>query len=293
VLITPAARHSAVFEGLVNVLQITPCLFPVALAYAVLRHRVLDIGFALNRTLLYAIMTTLVVGVVSLLDWGVSRIFAEQRWALALEGFITVGFGFTLNWLHAHTEQLLDRVIFRKRHVAERRIEYRIDAMRFAQTTAAVDEAVALDACSILELRSGAAFTKIASAGVFRRTLSTGWEPQTAETIDSDALLVRTLRSLEHPIFLDEVALQPPRFPEGHERPVLAVPIVAQHELIGFALYGNRDDGASPDPEEVALLARLATAAGNAYGAVEARQWRARAEELETLRATPSALPSA
>jgi hypothetical protein len=63
---------------------------------------------------------------------------------------------------------------------------------------------------------------------------------------------------------------------------------VTQHELTGFALYGNRADGASPDPEEVSLLARLAAAAGNAYGAVEARHWRERAAELEAY-ATPQA----
>lgn len=292
ILITPAARDSAAFQPLANAAQITPCLFPVALAYAVLRHRVLDIGFALNRTMLYATMTTLVVGVVSMLDWGVSRMFAEQRWALALEGFITVGFGFTLNWLHARTEQILDRVIFRKRHIAERRIEYRIDALSFAETSASIDEALALDACTILELHSGAVFSKLANAGVFRRTLATRWEPGTAESIDGDALLVRTLRSLERPIFLDEVAVEPPHFPEGAARPTLAVPIVAQHELIGFTLYGNRADGASPDPEEVALLARLSLAAGNAYGAVEARQWRARAAELEDRRAIASPVPA-
>lgn len=280
-LVNRATRGSSSLALLTNVLQLAPCLFPIALAYAVLRHRVLDIGFALNRTMLYATMTTIVVGVVSLLDWGVSRAFAEQRWALAIEGFVTVGFGFTLNWLHGRTERLLDRVVFRKRHVAEKRIEYRIDALGFASSTGAVDEALGIDACRILELRSGAVFTRVAESPLFRRALSTGWEDGTAQNIDSDALLVRTLRSLERPTFLDEVAVEPEAFPLGEARPVLAVPIVAQHELVGFALYGNRADGASPDPEEVMLLARLAAAAGNAYGAVEARQWRARAAELE------------
>jgi hypothetical protein len=37
----------------------------------------------------------------------------------------------------------------------------------------------------------------------------------------------------------------PAGFPDGPERPVLAIPIVAQHELLGFAIYGARRDGAS------------------------------------------------
>ena len=50
---------------------------------------------------------------------------------------------------------------------------------------------------------------------------------------------------------------------------------------IAVALYGSHTDGASPDPEEVSLLARLTASAANAYGAVEARQWRERANALE------------
>ncbi len=289
VLVIPTVRDAPSFPVVANVLQLASCVFPIALAYAVLRHRVLDIGFALNRTMLYAIMTTLVVGVVSLLDWGVSRVFAEQRWALAVEGFVTIGFGLTLNWVHARTERLLDRIVFRKRHVAEKRIQYRIEALGFAESSSAVDEALAVDACKILELRSGAVFERVTADGLFMRNESSGWSEGDATAISDDALLVRTLRALERPIFLDEVAVHDASFPQGDERPILAIPIAAQHELIGFVLYGNRADGASPDPEEVALLARLTQAAGTAYGAVEARHWRERVTALEARAGTMTA----
>ncbi len=282
-LIALTSSPTSALLALLRALQIGQCALPIALAYAILRHRVLDIGFAVNRTVLYATMTTLVVGVVSLLDWAVSRTVAEQRWALAIEGFVTVGFGFTLNWLHGRTERLIDRVVFRKRHIAERRIEYRIEALGFASSAEAVDNALAVDAAEILELRSAAVFGRAGPDGDFTRSASTAWSNNDATSLSSDALLVRTLRALERPIFLDDVAVHYATFPEGDARPVLAIPIVAQHELIGFTLYGNRADGASPDPEEVALLARLAAAAGNAYGAVEARQWRARATQLNAL----------
>jgi len=48
------------------------------------------------------------------------------------------------------------------------------------------------------------------------------------------------------------------RVPSGAARPAIAIPIVTQHELIGFALFGNRHDGALPDPEEIGLLANSA-----------------------------------
>jgi hypothetical protein len=271
-----------------SVAQIAQCALPIALAYAVLRHRVLDIGFALNRTVVYATMTTIVVGVVSLADWLAGRLLVEQRLALAVEGFITVGFGFALNWIHSHTERLIDRIVFRRRHLAERRIEYRIEALGFAASASAVDDALAIEAARILDLHSAAVFRRETSSSAFERAASTSWANDTTTMIDEDSLLVRTLRALERPIFLDEVAVAHTAFPASIHRPILAIPIVTQHELTGFALYGNRADGASPDPEEVSLLARLAAAAGNAYGAVEARHWRERAAELEAY-ATPQA----
>ncbi|HEY5257320.1 MAG TPA: hypothetical protein VIJ12_02985, partial [Candidatus Baltobacteraceae bacterium] len=85
------------------------CALPIALAYAVLRHRVLDLGFALNRTVVYAVMTTLAVLVVSCVDWLTLRLLSEERLALAIEAIVTIGFGFALNKIHARTERLIDR----------------------------------------------------------------------------------------------------------------------------------------------------------------------------------------
>jgi hypothetical protein len=282
-------------QGSVNSLfgdlsQVINCALPLALAYAVLRHRVLDIGFALNRTVVYGVMTALVVVVVSLIDWLTSRLLNQERLALTVEAIVTISFGFALNWIHAHTERLIDRIVFRERHLAEKRIEYRIRALAFASNASAVDEALARDAPRVLNLASAAVFGRLSVAEPFRRNASTGWADGTIAAIDDDSILVRTLRSLERPVVLDDVAISLESAPSAEMRPVIAIPIVTQHELIGFALFGNRRDGALPDPEEIGLLSRLCAAAGNAYGAVEARQWRERAASLE--RSLSAMLPS-
>ncbi|HEY1975769.1 MAG TPA: GAF domain-containing protein [Candidatus Baltobacteraceae bacterium] len=261
--------------------QLLQCALPLALGYAVLRHRVLDIGFALNRTMVYGVITAMVVVVVSLVDWLSSRLISEQRWALAFEAVITIGFGFALNYIHGKTERLVDRIVFRARHLAEKRIEYRIGALGFSSSASAIDEALADDAPRILDLSSAAVFGRLAENEPFTRKASFGWNDGSTSAIIDDSLLVRTLRSLERPVVLDDVAIAVDNAPDGAARPAIAIPIVTQHELIGFALFGSRSDGALPDPEEIGLLAQLCSAAGNAYGAVEARQWRERAATLE------------
>ncbi len=265
----------------IDVFTVLQTALPVALGYAILRHRVLDIGFALNRTMVYGAMTALVVIVVSLVDWLTSRMLSEERLALAVEALVTIGFGVTLNWIHGRTERLIDRVVFRARHLAEKRIEYRIGALAFASTDAFVDEAVGLEAPRIIDLQSASVFRRSGDTEPFIRTAATGWSDRDVSAIGDDSLLVTTLRSLERPIVLDDVAIDDQGFPHGALRPALAIPIVSQHELIGFALFGNRRDGALPDPEEIALLARLCHAAGNSYAMVQARRWREHAAALE------------
>jgi hypothetical protein len=227
------------------------------------------------------VMTALVVIVVSFVDWLTSRMLSEERLALVIEAVVTIGFGVALNWIHGRTERLIDRVVFRARHVAEKRIEYRIGALDFAQSDAFIDEALATEAPRIIDLRSAGVFRRLAEGEPFRRAASTGWSTHDASEIGDDSLLVSTLRSLERAIVLDDVAIRGECFPPGDAQPTFAIPIVARHELIGFVLFGNRRDGALPDPEEVALLARLCHAAGNSYAMVEARRWREHAAALE------------
>lgn len=273
--------QTTVLVGFAAASQAIQCALPIALAYAVLRHRVLDIGFALNRTVVYGVMTALVVVVVSLIDWLTTRLLNQQRLALAIEALVTISFGFALNSIHKWTERLIDRIVFRERHLAEKRIESRIGALSFSHSAASVDEAIARDGPAILGLASAAVFTRLSATDPFTRAVASAWPDDAVRTIDDDAVLVRTLRSVERPIVLDDVAISLGGVPHGEARPAIAIPIVAQHDLIGFALYGNRRDGALPDPEEIGLLARLCDAAGNAYGAVEVHQWRERAASLE------------
>jgi hypothetical protein len=273
--LTPSLK---VAEQVAGSLQVA---LPVALAYAVLRHRVLDIGFALNRGVVYAVLTTIIICVVGLVDWLTSRLLNQERLALAIEAVATILVGVSLNWLHGRVERIVDQTVFRKRHVAERRIEHRIEALRFAATDSSIDDALAGDAPEILDLASAAVFRRVVSGGPFLRIAAHGWGDSDVDAVDPDSLLVRTILAVERSIILADLAISHPGMPHGSATPVLAIPINAQHELLGFALFGNDREGGSLDPTQISLLARLVNAASNAYGVVEARRWRARAAELE------------
>jgi hypothetical protein len=251
---------------------------PVSLAYAILRYRVIDLGFVLNRTLVYAVVTAVVVVAVSFVDWLSGKLISETRLALAAEALVTIGLGVALNAVHGRIERLVDRVIFRARYIAERKLRNRLDALAFVSTEAAVDSALTDEIVDILRLQSAAVF-RITESAQFARVRSIAWNGD-AETIDADSLLVRAIRATGKPFFLADLGVTDPSFPTGDAAPILAVPIERQHDFIGFALYGREHDGTPPDPEIIAHLGELAAAAATTYELVEARSWRERYHEL-------------
>jgi hypothetical protein len=258
------------------------CLFlalPLAIAYAVLRHRVIDLGFALNRTLVFGLLTGIVISAISLLDWFTSRVIGQERFATVVAAASAIVIGFGLEWLHKRLEEFVDRIVFRTKHRAEQRAESRIQALEFARSTRTIDETLAVEAPTILGLASAALFM-MQGDDVYVRRAATAWAAG-GSTIGVESLLVRTLRATEKPLFLSDYGVDVADSPCGSAQPALAFPLNAQHELIGFVLYGNHADGTTPDPDEVALLSRFVRASAAAYGAVEARNWRERAISLE------------
>ncbi len=261
-------------------------VFPLTLIYAVLRHRVIDVGFALNRTLVYSVLTVMIVVVVSAVDWLTGKFISNTNLSVAIEGAVTIAFGVALNWLHSRVEHVVDRVIFRKRHLAAQRLELRIRALDFATAAATVEEALVDEAVHILQVRSAAVFRRT-EGGVFMRVRAAGWD-EALQHLDRESLLVRALVAEERTVYLDEQGIDDPSFPRGAARPDVAIPLLVRHDLIGVVLYGHRDGEGILDPEERALLERLAHAAASAYDAIEAAEWRRLALGYQNRATTPA-----
>ena len=287
-LITAPTLVSSEVQGALVIAQIA---LPLALAYAILRHRVLDVGFAINRTVVYAVVTTVVVVAVSLVDWLAGKLIGETRLALAAEAAVTIAIGVALNAMHERVGRFVERVLFRSRHIAERRLRNGIGALAFAATDAAIERALTNEASAALGLRSSALFRLDEEAGNFRCVRATGW-PEDLATIDQDALLVRTVRLRERPFFLADFAISESAFPMGPSAPVIAVPVADRHALLGFILYGPLSDGTAPDPDLVDLLGELGAAAAAASAYVEGRAARARLADIENLLARGASIAS-
>lgn len=263
-----------------NIASLLVAALPLFLGYAILRHRVMDIGFALNRSLVYACVTAVIVIGISAVDWLSGRYLAGTKISLALDAAIAITFGVALNRIHSRIERGVDRVLFRERHRAWTRVDSRIRALDFAETSDTVDAALVDEAAQVLRLTSAAVF-RSGESGDFVRTSAIGWEDG-ATALPREHLLLRTMRSEERTVALTEHEIEGPEFPRGGHRPDIAIPIGMRHQLLGCVIYGHRQGDTTLDPEERALLERLAHAASVAYDAIEAANWRNRALMFES-----------
>jgi hypothetical protein len=242
---------------------------------------VLDLGFAFNRTLVYSTITATLVVVVGAIDWVSGKLLGNSHVSAVVEAGVTIALGAALSWLHTRVERGVDRLLFRRRYLAAKRIEGRIEALGFAKKRESVDDALVGEVLAILHLGSAAVFRGSDETG-FVRTASTGWD-ECARGFPAEHLLLRTLQAQECPVDLAAAAIVDVAFPAGQSRPEVAIPILVRHRLLGFAMYGHRSDESSLDPEERAMLLKLVASAATAYDAIDADEWRTRALELQRL----------
>jgi hypothetical protein len=246
---------------LLNVLGTLNVLLPVAVAYAVVRHRVLDINVAAGFALVYGILTFVLGGTFSLFDWLFGHVLEDFRLSLAASAVVSMAFAIAFNALHHLVEGFVEKIFFRKRREIEARLTRLIDEIPEAADVAAVERALVDDTANALDLSSAALFLKDGS-GDYRRTAAAGWDDAERMTLSPTDEIVRRLHARRDPLALTGTSLALATFPAGPAAPVIAFPLPSRGELAGVIIYGEIRSGRPFDAAEIALLERLARAAG-------------------------------
>ncbi|MBV8638846.1 MAG: hypothetical protein JO322_12255 [Candidatus Eremiobacteraeota bacterium] len=259
---------------------LTELLVAAAVVYGVLRNRVMDVSFVISRTLVYTILTSLIVGTFALIDFASSKLLEHFQLALLLEACAALGFGIWLNSLHGRVDRFIDSTIFRRRHLAEQRLLRTAHALRHSESTRFVDEALVVEPAGALGLSSAALFRRNGDA--FVRVSSQGWEIAHIAAIPLDDTLAVHLSAELEAIDLHEVPWTQSNVPEGLAQPILALPLSDRHDLVAFALYSGHTGGEAVDPDEQRALANLADCATDAYEHIRATNLETEATALRT-----------
>jgi GAF domain len=252
-------------------LALTLIAIPVGLAYTILRHRTVDIGFVISRALVLTVLSAIIVVVFGLLERLLGKLFidASHIASRSVEIALALGLGFSLRSLHARIERIIDRLFFRHRQRALATLKTFADDVYFI-----TDPDVALERTVDTVFRcadaENAAIYLIAD-GAFGCASIINSADLPAELSADDPLFVR-LRATRLP--------QIPREVGSGLNAEIAFPMFVRATLVGALVLAAKRSGEAYDPEENALLTELAQRVGLALDALQTIAMR---RELESL----------
>jgi hypothetical protein len=232
---------------------------PLTLGYAIVRHRVIDVEFVVNRAIALGAIAALLGGIFVLLDWLFTNYVLQTRWQTAIGMAVAFALGWLVRSERRRLIDLVDALFFRKRHAIMGRVRaLRLD-LEIETQPERIDETIVTRAAEVLNLDSAALFVRTTDGGFVRQS-AVGWPSGTAWHLFSDDRVVsEIIKHDRRAARIGEKTWAAIRVPDGVARPVLAVPIGSARSA--FALYGAHADGRDIDPDETRGLFDLCAAA--------------------------------
>jgi sigma-B regulation protein RsbU (phosphoserine phosphatase) len=266
-------------------------LLPLSFAYAVIKHRVLEVPLLLKRSARYllvqrgfiVLLLTLAIAATMLFAVAFGRLFsAEPHLAVP----ISAGFGILLAWAgtysRRHVTRRIDRAFFRSAYDARQILE---DLAEKARTATAREElAGLLDGCLEQALHPTFLLVYLESDGGFLR--ARGSVPPELENLPRTLPWIERLAQSGRP--MDALAPEPDEPTTSPLRPLqpdCLVPMLGREaRMLGLVALGPRLSEEPYSGEDKRLLASVATQAGIALENISLAE--TMAERLEAERRT-------
>ena len=274
-------------------------LFPLAVAYAIIRYNLSDLRAVIRLGTIYSAVTALVVlayaGAIALLNVSLSQ-FEVSVSPLIPATIVSLAVVLFLNPVYVKTQGLVDRLFFRQRYDAQRSIERLSDAMT---TLLDLNRIAPLITQTVEELFHPARLALLVSEEGRRDYRSLDGADR-AVSIPEDSPLPRCLGRHLIPLTPEQLREDPnlsefsaPCLAELERlRADLVVPALFRNRVVAFLALGPRRSGAAYTTEDIRLLRLLlnqsAVALENAkaYAALQAAL--RRVEILESIRSSLS-----
>jgi hypothetical protein len=245
-------------------------VFPLGCAYAILRHRLIDVNFVLNRTLIYTILTTIIVGVFVMLEHVLEAVTVSRGVGFVMEAAVALAIGLSFNALHKRVEGMLDRTVFRAKYealshlqrIAEEAAYMESPDALLARATKEIPDAIGASGSAVYERRDGA-YLLVGNSGL----------PGLPDRIDPDDPAFVRLRKR-----LSQVDLADVDSAMGND--AIAFAFAIRGQLTGAFLCGRRKNGETYAPDEISAVQSVAHEVGAELSAIRGRE---RAELLSGL----------
>lgn len=231
------------------------------LLYAVLRHRLVDVSFVVDRTLVYGLTTGFVVGVFALLEQLIEKFAVGNDASLLLQAGTTLVVALVLNRVHRRVEATVDRLLFQRQHRSVEQLRaFARECLHVEQAERLLPLAVARVAAAV-----GSPAVRIYARQPGGYALAAGGGAGSVTTADLDDALFLALRSQRQPQQLATITGSALGL-EGW-----AFPMRLRDELAG-ALLAIPAPGLQFAPDEREALATLAQELALAQAMLRARE---------------------
>ncbi len=245
--------------GWIAFLTLTMVALPFGLGYAIVRHRVVDIGFVINRALVFGGVSGVVIVAFIVLEWALSTVFVKfsHVTSTSLELMLALVLGFSLRGIHSRVDAFIDDLFFRSRHENERALK------RFAREVAYVTEPRVAVARTHAELTSRTGAVAVAVYVVTGREAVRVDPAESAATdrVDVDDPALVRMRATRLPVALADVASA---FAGYH-----AFPMTVHDAVTGAVVLGAKSNGETYAPDEIVTVETVVLALGNALDALQ------------------------
>ncbi len=257
-----------------------------AVYFAIRRHRVFDVRFALTRWTSYVLVWA-VAGALLMVGEQLLEDFLHRLLDRVLEGAATA---VLLGWISKFValfilgpalilggeetrkalNEYCNRMFFPRLYNTQRKLGEIFKQFRAALDSPSIDQLLVDVPTQRLGLASAATFRRQSGAGFERMEASDAWKGVAKAAIPSSAEFIRSLQQLEAPKRIADDLRLPVEVPPDIARPVLAVPIHdLTDELAGFVLYGGHLEGDDILKVELEISRELAEEASRAYSRIQ------------------------
>ncbi len=94
-------------------------IVPLTFAYAVVKHRVIDVSFVVGQSLVYGVLIALVIAVFAAIDWLMTKKLAQSRFEMAAYIAAALALGFVMKSAQQTVNNTVNFIFFRHRHRAQ------------------------------------------------------------------------------------------------------------------------------------------------------------------------------
>ena len=243
---------------------------PLSVGYAVVKHRVIDVRFALNRALAFSIIATTLVGILALTYWGTAAVLQQSHAQLIVQIAIALLVGVALQRIYGRVERWLRHALFRGHERAEAALDAAAGILAEATSFDKLDALLAVEPAEALQLEYAGVY-RCGPDGGFRRVASAGSSASLPDRISADDSSTLRLRAAS------------PATPPGlsHAQSFF---IEEGSDPFAILVCGPHRSGTDMDPDEVRMVRRFSDAGARAYRGLtmRAQQTKRLAELLQS-----------